>query len=181
MAAEAARTTGYARTGYARGLDYGGTSAPALNPPAIPAPIPQERAIPVPRPIRKPQQKNAYSVSLFAIFGTVIIFVLLIFILLAHVYHTGVLTETGRLNSQMNELLEHERRLEIDFMSRINMVEIERRARDELGMSLPDEGQIIVLQSATPQGRAEVIEAEYEESTWRGFGAFLSSLLEYFR
>ncbi|MCL2401930.1 MAG: cell division protein FtsL [Oscillospiraceae bacterium] len=179
MAVEAAKTTGYARSGYSRGLDYG-TSAPALNPAAIPIPIPQEQAVPAPRPVRKPQQKNKYSISLFAIFGAVTIFVLMIFMLLAHVYHTGMLAETGRLNAQMNELAEDSRRLEVDFMSRINMNEIERRARDELGMSHPDEDQIFVLQS-TPQGRAEVIVAENEESGWRGFGAFLSSLLEYFR
>jgi len=115
---------------------------------------------------------------MFAILGTAAIFVVLVLVVLAHVYHNGVLSETSRLSSQLNQLLEEERRLEIAFESVICMTFIEQQARDVLGMSRPDYDQVIIIENL-PSDRAEVVVSAEEEGALRGFASFLSSLLEY--
>jgi len=176
-------TTGAA--GYARKLDYGTAApaydAPALEPAAIPeaVPVPRERAVPKTR-TRAAAKNTTYSISLFSIFGFVLVFALALFVVLAHVYHLGVTSETVRLNAQLAQLQEQSRRIEVEFERAIDLREIERIARDEFGMSRPDYDQVIIFQS-TPQDRATVIENGEDESALRGFGSFLMSLLEYFR
>ena len=165
---------------YARNLDYGGTSAPADAAYAMPAPQTAPQAAPAPAPRAKPAPKSTYSISAVAIVGALAVFVLMIFLMLAHVYHTGMNTQTVRLNAQLNELTEQQRRLEIDFESAVDMGFIYRYARDVLGMSRPDGDQVFIVQSA-PQDRAQVLYAGDDENGLRQFGSFLSSLLEYFR
>ena len=161
---------------YARNLDYGGTSAPADAAYAAPAP----QAVPAPVPRSRPAPKSTYSISVVAILGALVVFALMIFLMLAHVYHTGLNTQTVRLNAQLNELTEQQRRLDIDFERAVDMGWIYQYARDVLGMSRPDGDQVFVVYSA-PQDRAETLSVDDGESGLRQFGSFLSSLLEYFR
>ena len=179
MAAEAARVLDYPDSGY-----YGST-APAREPYSYPetkpfeAPFPDEQAFPGVR-TRQAAAQRRQSVSLFAFFGSIFAAVLMVFVVLAQISYSEIAGETVRLKGQLDELLEQERRLEIEFESAIDMKEIERYARDALGMSKPVPDQIpIVLRM--PVDSAEIIEDNSDEGLLSGLGSFMSSLLEYFK
>ena len=139
------------------------------------APSPYVRAIPRAKP-----NVQARGISLFAVFGGLLAAVLMVFVVLAQVSYNEVTVETSRLNSQLERLTEQERRLEIAFDSVINMKEVERYARDVLGMSKPDANQVVVFQGIS-QDKAEIVAHGNEGGALRDFGAFISSLFDYFR
>jgi len=179
MAAEAARV-----------LDYDseflyGSAAPASEvfgePEAGPAemPLPRERTLQRQKARAAAIAQRVPGISLFAVFGSLTAAALMIFIMLAQISYNEVAAETVRLSAQLQELTEQRRRLEIEYENVIDMKEIERYARDVLGMSKPDADQIAVIWSA-PADRAEVI-GESDESSLDGLGAFFSSLIEYFK
>lgn len=179
MAAEAARVLDFDNE------YYFGAAAPAREvydePEARPVeiPIPQERTLQRQRARAAAQAQSVPGVSLFAIFGAILAATLMVFVVLAQINYNETATETVRLNNQLRTLTEQQRRLEIAYESVINMEEVERYARDVLGMSKPETDQITIIQSA-PNDRAEVI-GESEDNTLNGLGKFLSSLMEYFR
>ena len=76
-------------------------------------------------------------VSPFALFGSVLVTVLMIFVVLAQINYNEAAAETVRLNAQLTELTERHRALTITFESVISMKEVEQYARDVLGMSKP--------------------------------------------
>ena len=170
-----------------------GTAAPArkgyIGPSPIPVDIPAD--IPAVKPVDEERVRSREraraaaaaqsmpAVSLFAILGAVLAGVLMVFVVLAQINYNEIASETTRLQTYHNNLAEKQRRLGITFESVIDMKEVERYARDELGMSKPDADRIAVIRSK-PADRAEVIETETKE-TLREFGSFISSLLEYFK
>jgi len=105
--------------------------------------------------------------------------VLMVFVVLAQISYNEAAGETVRLNTQLMELTERNKTLALTFESVIDMKEVERFARDELGMSKPDGGQVIIFKS-TPRDRAMVISSGEEQST-QGFGTFIRSLTDYFK
>ena len=178
MAAEAARVLGYA------GSDYYGTAAPAQAPYVGPVTRPAD----IPAPWEQTRQRerakvsavqSVQGVSMFAVFGTVFAGFLMVFVVLAQISYTEIASETVRLNAQLSELAEQERRLEIEFERAIDMKYVERYARDALGMSRPDADQIAVIRSI-PIDSAEIISSGEDVGSLNGFGSFISSLLEYF-
>ena len=181
--AEAARVLDYLDS------DYYGTAAPALapygqpytEPVAPPAEEPTTREQTRPRErAREIAEQNAPAVSLFAVFGAVFVSILMIFVVLAQINYTELAGEIVRLNAQLSELIEEERKLEIEFENAIDMKEVEMYARDTLGMSKPDADQIAIIRSL-PSDSAEILSNGGAENTLSGFGAFLQSLLEYLR
>jgi len=173
----------------ARVLDYEyynhGSAAPAREYPQevqrpAEAPHSQERVRQRERARAADAAQSTQAVSLFAIVGTVVVSALMLFVVLAHISYSEIASESARLNAQLSALNEQHRRLEITFESVVCMNEIERYARDVLGMSRPGIGQSgIFLGSAAD--RAEVLAAPANSSAIRDFGSFLSSLLEPFR
>ena len=153
--------------------------------------FPETTATPVEIPLReeRPLQReragvavktqSAPAVSLFAIFGTLLAGTLMIFVVLAQISYNEIAAESVRLNEQLAMLKEAETRLEITFESVIDMKEVERYARDVLGMSRPEADQVAVIHTV-PDDRAEIVRNE-EEDPLREFGSFISSLLGYFR
>ena len=119
------------------------------------------------------------SVSVIAVAGTLIVAVLMIFVVLAQIYYNDAVRETVRLNAQLTELSERQRSLELAFVSAIDIREVERFARDELGMTRPDAGDVIFLNSAV-RDSAVVVE-QTEENNTESFISFLVSLTDYFR
>jgi len=101
-------------------------------------------------------------------------------VVLAQISYNEIANETVRLNAQYEALTEQQRRLEITFESVIDMKEVERYARDVLGMSRP-ETDVVAIVYVAPNDRVEVLGGASEEGTLRGLGAFLSSLLDHFR
>ena len=178
MAAEAARVLEFPD-------DYlYGTAAPKgavyEEPLTGPAEIPsvEERIRERGRADAKVTAQNFPAVSLFSVFGSLLVGIMLVFIVLAQISFNEIASETARLNTQIGELSEKQRRLEITFESVIDMKEVERYARDELGMSKPEADQIAVVHPV-PGDRAEIV-SNAGESWFHGFGAFISQLIGYF-
>ena len=123
--------------------------------------------------------KQTQGISVFAVLGTVFVAVLMVFVVLAQINYNETAAESVRLNLHINELAERYRALELSFESAVEMKEVERFARDELGMSRPDTGQIIII-SSTPRDSAIIIN-NGEDRGIQGFGNFIKSLTGYFR
>ena len=124
-------------------------------------------------------EKALPGISVFAVLGTLFVAVLMVFVVLAQINFNETAAESVRLNVLLRELTERHRVLELAFESAVDIREVERFARDELGMSRPDAGQILVISSA-PRDTAVVLYSG-EERGMQGFGNFLRSLTEYFR
>ena len=122
-------------------------------------------------------KQSAPSVSLFAIVGFFVVATLMIFVMLAQVNYNEVLRETARLNTHLDTLKEQQRVLSITFESVINMDEIERYAKDVLGMSKPEAEQVTVIRTL-PYDRIEVIEYDEDIAWWLEFGDYLTFLFE---
>jgi len=176
MAAEAARVLDYNRYIY-------GSAAPAPEVFDVPEQVPEE--IPVPREQPRQRQRtgtavqthSAPRISAFAILGSAVVSILIALVVIAQINYAEVSRETVRLNAQIEALTAQQRKLEIEFESAVDMKEIESYARDVLGMSKPDAGQIAVIKGV-PDDRVEVI-SESNENTLDGFASFLSSLMKY--
>jgi cell division protein FtsL len=123
--------------------------------------------------------KSAPAVSIFAILGTLFVSVLMVFVVLAQINFNETAAESARLNILMDELAERQRLLELSFESAVDIREVERFARDELGMSRPDARQTMVIEAA-PRDIALALDSR-EDRGLEGFSAFLRSLTDYFR
>jgi len=103
----------------------------------------------------------------------------MVFVVLAQINYNETAAESVRLSMHINDLSERYRALELSFESAVEIKEVERFARDELGMSRPDAGQIIII-SSTPRDSAVII-SHGDDRGIQGFGNFLKSLTDYFR
>ena len=164
-----------------------GTAVPAQKPYAEPEPKPIE--MPMAEELIRQRERERLqaaaraqsksSVSVFAVLGAIIIVVLMVLVVLAQISYNEIAGETSKLYSQMEYLTEQQRRLEITFESVIDMKEVERYARDILGMSKPDSDQIAIIYSVSDD-RVEILNGGDKDSL-REFGSFISSLIDYFR
>ena len=178
MAAEAARVLEFPDDYYSSAAPAGaGYARPAQEP--VELPMAEERIRRRERERAAAAAVNVPAVSLFAIFGTLFAGVLMVFVLLAQISFSEIAGEASRLNAQFAELTEQRRRLEVTFESVIDMKEVERYARDELGMSKPEADQIAVIHSL-PVDRIETFDSG-EEAPLKDLGTFISSLFEYFK
>jgi hypothetical protein len=123
--------------------------------------------------------KSAPMVSVFAILGTLFVSVLMVFVVLAQINFNETAAESVRLNVLIDELAQRQRELELSFENAVDIREVERFARDELGMSRPDTRQIMIIEAA-PRDIALTLDSR-EDRGLQGFGLFLRSLTEYFR
>jgi len=137
-----------------------------------------------PRRMEKPKtktvaaKKTAPKVSIFAIFSTMFVAVLMVFVVLAQINFNETAVETVRLNAHLTELNQQHRALELSFERAVDLRTIEQYATTTLGMSRPDATPSVAL-AVTPRDTAMVIEVE-EENDLQRFGQFLLSLTEYF-
>jgi len=123
--------------------------------------------------------KKVPGISFFAAIGALIISFLMVLVVLAQINYNEAASESAITDAQLRVLTEKHRTLELAFERSIDIKEVERFAKDELGMSRPDAAQIILI-SAEPRDRATVINTEEERAT-QGFGEFVKSLTEYFK
>jgi len=123
--------------------------------------------------------KTVPGISVFAVLGTLFVSVLMVFVVLAQINFNETAGETARINMQLSELAAKQKSLELAFESTIDIKEVERFARDELGMSRPENDQLVII-SATPSDSAMRFN-NGQERGMQGFGTFLRSLTEYFR
>ena len=103
----------------------------------------------------------------------------MVFVVLAQINFNETAAESVRLNIHRNELNERYRALELAFESAVDIKEVERFARDELGMSRPDTEQIMIISTA-PRDNAIVVNGA-DQRGLQGFAAFIRSLTDYFR
>ena len=179
MAAEAARVLDY--------YDelYYGSAAPAREVFEEPAERPVEIPLSPERTLQRQKARAAAAaqrtggISLFAVFGSILAAALMVFVVLAQISYNETAAESVRLNAELQALTEQQRKLEIAYENAFDMKEIERYAKDVLGMSKPEADQIAIIHSV-PEDKAEVI-GEIETSPLEGFGSFLSTLLGYFK
>jgi len=180
MAAEAARSLDYLDEYF-----YGSAAparAPVIRPAAPPDEIPGESERAQPRTGIKTAiaAQSIPFVSPFAVFSTVFVAILMVFVILAQISYNEVANETARLNAQFEDLAIQERKLAILFESVIDMKEVERYAYDVLGMSKPDADQVTILQTMSVD-KAEILGSGANDSAMNGLGSFFSSLLGYFK
>lgn len=124
------------------------------------------------------EAKAVSGVSIFAIAGAIVVAVLMVFVVLAQISYNESARETVRLRNTLMQLAEQHSVLELAYVSSVDINEIERFARDELGMSRPDVEQMIFV-STTMRDSAVVIHPEIDTGNY-GFVSFLRSLLEHF-
>ena len=179
MAAEAARVLEYPD-------DYYSSAVPVRE--TFDEPLEKFAESPTAQELLRQRQKareavavnTARGVSMFAILGALVVGLLMIFAVLAQVNYNEVANETVRLKAQLSSLEEQKRRLEITFEGVIDMKEVERYARDVLGMSKPESEQVAIIQTVQ-RDTAEIVGSRSGDGTLRGFGSFISSLAEYFK
>jgi len=129
--------------------------------------------------VKTTSEKASPGISVFAILGTLFVAVLMVFVVLAQINFNETASESVRLNIHRKELAERYRALELTFESALDIKEVERFARDELGMSRPDTEQIVIISSA-PRDNAIVLNSSNQQGL-QGFADFIKSLTEYFR
>ncbi|MCL2044771.1 MAG: hypothetical protein FWG88_00100 [Oscillospiraceae bacterium] len=178
MSAEAVRTNDYTSR------EYYSSAAPARVPTfTIPgtAAQPQTRIEEQAAPQAVAETAVATAgISLFAVLGSLIAAVLMVFVVLAQISYNEIASDIVRQNSQLDMLLEQERKFEKDFENSIDMKEVERIARDELGMTRQSP-EYIPITAFVPIDSAQIIESDDKGSALKGFGSFISSLIEYFK
>jgi len=123
--------------------------------------------------------KKVPGISFFAAAGALIVSFLMVLVVLAQINYNEAASESARTDMHLRELAEKQRMLELSFERSIDIKEVERFAKDELGMSRPDAAQIILI-STEPRDSATAINTE-EERGAQGFGEFLKSLTDYFK
>lgn len=119
------------------------------------------------------------GVSAFAIFGTLIISTLMVFVVLAQINYNETASESARLSTQVRDLTEERRTLELAFESSFDIREVERIAIDELGMTRPSAEQMLTI-TTIPYDTAVVVIGD-ESDGRQGFTEFLKSLIDYFK
>jgi len=181
MAAEAARVLEYP------GDYFDGSAAPAYGRPAYDRPEYDTSGAALPREADDSRShaaavvRSAPAVSFFSVFGGAAAAVLMVFVLIANVRFHEISNERARLETQLSQLTQNERKLEIKYESVVDMKAVEQYARDVLGMSKPDTDQISVI-NRTPDDRAEVLSTDVEEEGLiSGLGKFISSLTGYLK
>jgi len=189
-------------SGHARALNYGGFgSMPSANGTAVMGGTRIVEAPPINNPYAKKVRATAerarekelsggrvkpearvakgQRISMLSIAGALIVAVLMVFVVLAQINYLEAGRETVMLNSQLVELTETHRMLELAFVSAIDIREVERVARDELGMSRPDATQVVLLSNTVTD--SAVVVNHYDDSNVQSFISYLASLVDYFR
>ena len=173
----------YVESKYRTGDFVYGSAAPAVTEYA--EPFPEQTEIHAPRERSAPRTRRSaatksYGISAITVLGVIVAAVICVSAILAQINYTQITRETAELNAQLRALTEQERRLEIEHERLIDLREVERFARDVLGMSVPEGGQVTVVRGVQ-QDRSVVVQYEESGSSIRGIGAFLLSLLDNFR
>jgi len=172
MAAQGARVIDNTRNAY-----YS-SAAPARAPYIEPRPDATQE----PKPSEQVQLREQTSnpVSLLSVLGTIFAAFLMIFVVLAQINLNAIASETDKLDTVKIALSEQARKLEIEFENSIDIKEIERIARDGLGMSRPSQDLGATVINITVDN-AQILEKESDNNAFSGFGSFISSLFDFFR
>ena len=117
----------------------------------------------------------------FAILGGLVVLMMAVFVLTSIIQLNSVNAEIVSLEGQMTTLRADAARLRIEHENAFALVEVERFAREELGMVEPVPGQVVLIQ-ANARDTAEILFVEYEQRTgfFQHIADLFASLREYF-
>ena len=169
--------------------EYAPARRPEIRPATPSSPKTAPRAFPERTPSRTPKaapgayrkKQKAYGISLYAVVGFVIVAVMMIFVLLAHVRYAEVTNETVKLRTQMTQLNDQERKLQIAYANAFDATQVEQYATRQLGMTQPSESQLGTI-SVTAQDSAVVADTQQVTTPANeSMGTFLASLVAYFK
>ena len=135
-----------------------------------------------PEPQRKKVVKAKLVLSPFAIVGMAAVVVLLAMVIYGYVQFYEASNRAGELREQLSALQEDTGKLRSAYESRINLAQIEQRAK-ELGMSQPSARQSVYL-NIPGADHTEIIQADdrsFVEKAWDAITSSFSGILEYFR
>jgi cell division protein FtsL len=151
---------------------------PGTAPVRTPKAAPGTETGTAPRTRRKAQK--SYGVSLYAAVGFLFAAVLMVFVLLAQVRYAEVTNDTVKLQKQMTQLTEDERKLRIAYEDAFDVNQVEQYATHQLGMSKPAESQLGTI-SASAQDKAVVSDTQDDGAKGESMATFLASLIAYFK
>ena len=139
--------------------------------------LPEER----PEPQRKKAPKAKLALSPFAVVGMLAVVVLLAMVIYGYVQFYETTNRAGELRDQLSSLQEDTGKVRSAYESRINLAQIEQRAK-ELGMSQPSPRQSVYL-NVSGADHAEIIRVDergFLEKAWDAIQTSFSGILEYF-
>lgn len=144
----------------------------------IPAALPEEKV--APQKQRAPKAK--LTIAPFAAVGLAIAVFLLAMVVYSYVQLYETTNRTGELRQELAEAEVDMSKLRSAYESKINLDDIELRAR-ELGMSQPTTKQTVYLNVAGTD-RAEVLQVDnrsFLEKAWGAVTGSFRGIVEYFR
>ena len=126
------------------------------------------------------RRKERQGISKFAVVGYIIVIVMLAQVVLAHVALIEISGEIVQLERQLNTLQKEQGLLQVAYQQVFTQVEVERFAREELGMMEASWGQIGYT-SASAGGRVELFTIETPEryGLLERVAGFFGSIMEY--
>jgi len=147
-----------------------GTSAQELERLAALPEIPEEplrrervEASPRERARTRAMVRPRQSISKFGVFGFLLVCVMLLMVVLSHMQLAMISHEMGLLERELGNLREEAIDLQMAHEGAFGYLELERFARDELGMVDAARGQIVFIGSSVGDG-AEILRVETESS-----------------
>lgn len=165
-----------------KAYNYNGSAA--LNVRASAVPQPRPAVLPEEKPLRQAKKvpKAVPAIAPLAVIGVVVAAVLLLMVIYSYVQLYEATERTGTLSKQLASVRADTAKLRSNYESRIDLTEIEARARD-LGMTQPSARQSVYLNIAGAD-HAEVLQVDersYAEKAWDALTGSFQGVVEYFR
>jgi len=108
------------------------------------------------------REASRQSISLFGVLGCMVVLALLLLMVLSHMQLALISSEMAQLEGQVSALQERSAYLQSAHESAFGLMEVERFAREELGMVDAVRGQMVFIGSGAMGDTAEVIRVEEE-------------------
>lgn len=148
---------------------------------SAPEPATTPARVPSAKPAHKKSRRAYYMLSLTAAAGFAVVAVMMVFVLLAHVRYAAVTNDTVKLQTQLAQLTEQERKLKIAYGNAFEGNKVEQYATHQLGMSKPSETQVGTITSSI-QDKAVVADTNRDDGKHsENMFTFLASLVAYFK
>lgn len=139
-------------------------------------PLEEPRHLPeeYPLPQRQPRQKARTAVAPFAMAGILAVACLMVLVIFGYVQLFEATSEVSELESRLQALNEQQVMLQSKYEGRINLEQLQTRA-EELGLTLPGEGQVIYVNLAGAD-RAEIFQQQHSSVFTEVFDALEQSV-----
>jgi len=121
------------------------------------------------------REAKRQSVSVFGVLGCMVVMGLLLMIVLSHMQLALISSEMAQLEGQISSLRERGGYLQSAHESAFGLLEVERFAREELGMVDAVRGQMVFIGSGAMGDTAEVLRVE--EESYYGLIEHMSGLI----